>query len=86
MNEATTKSELETVQERVGKGMAWLSENDEHGNFHFWFKAGLTKRSPMPSQPADVIERWHRYYDNRVLWEQLFARMERLEKSNGQKS
>lgn len=75
---------LVVLEERVAKGIAWLTEHDEHGNFHFWFKAGLTKRSPMPSQPADVVERWCRYYDNRVAWETLFSRLQRLEKERGQ--
>ena len=83
MTEATigeAEDPLAILQGRVEKGIAWLTENDPHGNFHFWFKAGLTKNSPMPSQPEEVVTAWKRYYDNRSTWETLFSRMDRLEK------
>jgi hypothetical protein len=71
---------LEVLQERVAKGIAWLTENDQSGAFHFWYKAGLTSASPMPSQTPERIEQWRRYYSNRSTWETLFSRMNRLEK------
>lgn len=78
MSEPTEATAIEQLEVRVRKGIAWLSEHDPDGAFHFWYKAGITKLTPMPAQPEDVIERWVRYYDNRVAWEALFAKLERM--------
>lgn len=71
---------LVVISERVEKGIKWLTENDEHGNFHFWYKAGLIPSSPFPHQSPSIVERWKAYYANRAKWETLYSRMARLEK------
>lgn len=76
---------LAELGERVDKGIAWLTEHDPHGAFHFWFTAGLLPTSPMPSQPPEVVEEWKRYHANRSAWEVLFRRLQRLEKEREQR-
>lgn len=71
---------IEVLGERVENGIKWLTDNDPDGAFHFWFKAGLLPTTPMPAQTEERIERWKRYYNNRRTWEQLFSRLDRLEK------
>lgn len=73
----------EVLEERVANGIRWLTEHDPVGAFHFWFKAGLLPSSPMPRQTEEVIEQWKAYYSARVKWEQLFKRLERLERERG---
>ena len=80
---ATERDPLEVLGERVANGIMWLTEHDVDGAFHFWFKAGLTRLSPMPSLDDARREAWRTYYDNRVKWEILFARLNRLEKERG---
>ena len=75
--------ELAAVYERVTKGMAWLTENDEHGAFHLWFTSGILPHMPMPAQGDDVKERYGRYYKNRTVWERLWREMENRERAEG---
>lgn len=72
-------SDHDDLEARVAAGMTWLTEHDPTGAFHFWFKAGLTKSSPMPAQAPERREDWIDYYEQRVLWERLYAECERLD-------
>lgn len=78
-----TADPLTVINERIGKGMEWLTTHDPHGAFHFWYKAGLTARSPMPSHDEVTVADWKRYYANRVTFEDLMKRADRLEREKG---
>lgn len=71
--------DLQQLQQRVEKGIRWLTDNDPDGAFHLWYTAGLTKFSPMPAQNEDTLARWRTYYDARELWEKLDNRVRKLE-------
>lgn len=70
---------LEEVHERIEAGVAWLTGHDPDGSFYFWFKAGITARTPMPAQTPERIEEWKRWYGNMLTFQDLWRRMERLE-------
>lgn len=73
--------ELRGLWQRVAAGIAWLTEHDPAGAFHFWFQGGLTPSSAMPRQNDEAIEAWRRYYRQRRIWEELWKQMERLERT-----
>ena len=72
-------TEIEELRERVGKGIAWLRDNDPGSRFHLWFEAGLTKVSSLPAQDEATKDDWRRYYDARRLWEGLDAQLTKME-------
>lgn len=73
-------NELDEIYIRVEKGIAWLTEHDPTGSFHFWFESGLTSLSPMPAQADTRREDWAAYYSARVIFERLWKKMTALEK------
>lgn len=83
-------TDLVELWDRVAAGMDWLTAHDPSGIFHLWYKAGVTDKSAMPAQEGRhgapgtfstplVLDEWRRYYGQRVLWEGMWSRMERLE-------
>lgn len=69
-----------SLEQRVAKGIEWLTEHDPSGSFHLWFTWRLTPRSPMPAQSEDRRAEWTHYYRQRAIWEQLDAECRRLDK------
>lgn len=80
------EDEVAKLEERVAKGIAWLTEHDPSGGFYFMYKAGITKFSPMPSRSEEERTLWIRWYDNMVAFWTLFERMERAQRKLAQQN
>lgn len=81
-----TPDEVAKLQERVGNGLQWLSDNDPTGAFYAWFQTGLTPVSRIPKWeelPADEQERlrgeWAAWYKAKQTYDQLDRRLAALE-------
>ena len=74
---------LLAVQERIGRGIEWLRDNDPGGAFHLWFEAGILPVTPLPAQDEARREAYKRYWKNRSVFESLFREMENREKMEG---
>lgn len=75
--------EMEALQERIAKGIEWLTEHDPTGAFHLWFGAGIQPFSPMPGQAEERRGEYQRYHKNRSVFERLWREMENREKVEG---
>ena len=71
---------IDELEERVAKGIAWLTDHDQSGAFHFWYESGIKPRDQKPSQPEDRVHAYEEYYNARDLWERLWKRFQRLTK------
>lgn len=72
-------AELDAVEERIEKGVAWLTEHDPTGAFHFWFESGISPHSTMPRATDKQKEGYRQYHKQRLLFKALWEQMERLE-------
>lgn len=72
-------SEIEQLQQRVGKGIDWLREADPSGAFHLWFTAGILPTTPMPAQDDETRQRYAEYFRHRSTWERLSDGLGRLD-------
>lgn len=74
-----TPEGMDRLAERVGNGMAWLSEHDPKGNFYAWFQAGLTPASVMPAQDDGTKEAYTEWYRAKLVYDRLETQLSRLE-------
>jgi hypothetical protein len=71
--------ELDTLYDRVEKGIEWLTAKDPTGAFHLWYEAGILPSSPKPGQDEATRQGYAEYHPQRGLFERLWKRMEALE-------
>lgn len=73
--------QIDETEERIAKGITWLTENDPDGGHYFRWKHGkLRAHSPMPGLDEEQRQAWVRYATNMELYEQLMGRLEKLER------
>lgn len=75
-----TQTEIDELEERVAKGIGWLSSHDPDGAFHFNFVSGILPRSPKPAWSPERIQAYTDYHKARTVWEQLYAKLDRAER------
>ena len=75
---------MTALEDRVAKGIEWLTEHDPTGGFHLWFVARILPGTPMPAQTPERQAEYRMYYKARQQWEALYAAMVRAEKAAGE--
>lgn len=71
--------ELEEVQHRWAKGLAWVSAHDPSGAFYLWLKSGLTPASAMPGVTPERQAEWREWYKAYHLFMALDTKLLGLE-------
>lgn len=73
---------IDEVEDRIAKGITWLTDHDQSGAFHFWYESGIKPRDQKPSQPEERVRLYEEYYNARELWEKLWRRLQRMLKES----
>lgn len=56
------------LAERVGTGIAWLSEHDQEGRFWMWWQARIDPWGKLPGQDEETIEAYRAYCKQVERW------------------
>jgi len=67
------------LQEKVGKGITWLTEHDPTGAFYLWFQSGILPDA-MPAQSAEVKEAYRAYRSAMAYWKSLEQLLDKRER------
>jgi len=67
-----------TLEQRVEAGIRWLTEHDDGGAFHLWYKAGINPAIMSSSVSEERRRAYREYWQARNLWEKLDRRLEAM--------